>query len=325
MEVLHSYIDDNDHGSCAPTMSPKRRHRAAVRTGMAVAGVSAATYAHRRAHRARWAPPAGSVVETSLLSVRLLGDTGPPILLLHGLVASGLYWGGAFDRLADHHRLVVPDLLGFGRSPRPDHGYGPDDHVDAVRACLDDLGVDEPVVIGAHSLGGLIAIRLAFTDPERIDAVVAFGPPLYPDPAAARAHVTATSPMGRLFVLPGRSAENACRWVCDHRRLAARLAVLTHPGLPPEIAADAVQHTWSSYSQTLQQVILAAEGSTWLERISCPVHLVAGHHDPVVDHGHLRRLGDAHNNIELTERTGRHDLPLTHPAECMKVIAAARS
>jgi len=304
-------------------MAPTCRHCALVAAGIATGVASVATYGYRRGRRPRWTPPGGRVVQTSSLSVRVLGDTGPPVLLLHGLVASGLYWGGVYDRLADHHRLIVPDLLGFGRSPRPAAGYGPDDHVEAVRICLDDLGIDEPVLIGAHSLGTLIALRLGATHPERVTGIAAFGPPLYPDSGAARAHVTATSPMGRLFVLPGRTAERACRWVCDHRTLAARLAVLTHPGLPPEIAADVVQHTWTSYSQTLQLVVLAAEASTWLDQVKCPVHVVAGDHDPVVDHAYLRQLADAHHNIELHEQPGRHDLPLTHPAGCATRIAAA--
>ena len=307
-----------------PDMIRTPRQRATVVTGMAVVS-SAATYARRRAHRARWAPPGGHVVQTSSLSARVLGETGPPVLLLHGLVASSLYWGGAYDRLAAHRRLVVPDLLGFGRSPRPASGYGPDGHADAVLACLDDLGIAEPVIIGAHSLGSVVAMRLAAIHPERVDAIVAFGPPVYADPGVARDHVSATSPMGHLFVLPGRTAENACRWVCDHRKLAARLAVVTHPSLPREIAADAVQHSWTSYSQTLLQVILAAQAATWVDQIDCPVHLVAGDRDPVVDCAYLRRLADAHVKIELSEVAGRHNFPLTDPAECTAMIAAAQS
>jgi len=294
-----------------------------VAYALATVVVSAATYAYRRARRARWVAPSGRVVQTSSLSVRALGDSGSPVLLLHGLIASGIFWGGAYDRLADHHRLLVPDLLGFGRSPRPASGYGPDEHAAAVLACLDDLGIDEPVVIGAHSLGTLIALRLAVTDPGRVAAIVAFGPPLYPSPAAARAHAGATSPMGRLFVLPGRVAESACRFVCDHRILAAHLAKLTHPGLPPEVAADAVQHTWASYSQTLQLVILSAEASSWLEQVGCPVHLVAGDRDPVVDHVYLQRLAETHDNVDLRDQPGGHDLPLVRPAECRRLIAAA--
>jgi pimeloyl-ACP methyl ester carboxylesterase len=140
-----------------------------------------------------------------------------------------------------HGRRHRPDLLGYGRSPRPASGYGPNDHVRALLTCLDERDVSEPATICGHSLGGLIAIRLAATHPDRVNGVVAFGPPLYPDRQSALAHVGGTSPMGRLFVLPGRTAEIACRWVCDHRAVAAKLAVLTHPGLPPSVAADGVQ------------------------------------------------------------------------------------
>lgn len=264
-------------------------------------------------------------METSSLSVRVLGERGAPVVLLHGLIASGIFWGGAYDELARDHRLVVPDLLGFGRSPRPVSGYGTDDHVNAVVECLDDLGVTEPVVIGAHSLGTLIALRFAATHPDRVRAIVAFGPPLYPDPRSAREHVAATSPMGWLFVLPGRIAEHACRLVCNHRALAARGAMFSHPSLPHAVAADAVEHTWTSYSQTLQLVLLAAEASTWLDAISCPVQFVAGDHDPVVDLAYLRWLTGRHDHVGLSEWPGPHELPLTRPAECASVIAMTAS
>jgi len=288
----------------------------------ALVGASA-TYARRRAHRPQWSPPGGRSIRAASLRVRVLGDSGPPILLLHGLIGSGRYWGGAYDHLSNGHRLVVPDLLGFGGSGRPEHGYGPGDHVDAVVACLDALGVDEPVVIGAHSLGGLVGLRLAAFLPDRVASIIAFGPPIYPDAWAARAHVTQTGPMSRLFVLPGRTAEQACRWVCDHRALAARVAMIAHPSLPYEIASDGVQHSWSSYSETLQRVILGAEAAVWLDSIRCPLLFVAGDRDPVVDHDYLRGLPGAYDNVELREHAGGHDLPLTHPADCSAMIETA--
>ena len=298
-------------------------HRAVQAGALGGGAALTAGYLRRRARRARWEPPTGRAVPTRSLSCRVLGDSGSPILLLHGLVASGIFWGGAYDHLAERHRLVVPDLLGFGRSPRPASGYSPDDHARAVVACLDDLGITEPAVIGAHSLGVLIAMRLAATHPDRVSAIVGFGPPIYADPVAARSHVAATSAMGRLFVLPGPIAETACRWVCDHRDFAARIAALTHPGLPPEIAADAVQHTWASYSQTLRLVILAAEATTWLDDITCPVRLVAGDEDAVTDLAYLQHLADAHDNVELHVWPGSHDLPLVKAGDCAAMIAEA--
>jgi pimeloyl-ACP methyl ester carboxylesterase len=296
------------------------RPRSAWTLASLVAAGAAYAQRFRSPARTNWTPPDGRNVATSTLAARIDGEAGSPVVLLHGLVASGLYWGGAYGALARHHRLVVPDLLGFGRSPRPPSGYGPDDHVGALLTCLDELDVSEPVTVGAHSLGSLIAIRLAAIHPERVNSIVAFGPPLYSDRRSAAAHVGGTSPMGRLFVLPGRSAELACRWVCDHRSLAARLAVLTHPGLPPPVAADSVQHTWESYSETLTRVILANEGPEWLADVTHPVRLIMGDHDHVVEHRFLRRLAAEHDNVSAAMWHGGHDLPLADPGDCVRAI-----
>ncbi len=276
---------------------------------------------YRRARRAAgtWQSPAGEHRRAGALAVRTLGDAGSPVLLLHGLVASGIFWGSTYDRLARSHRLVVPDLLGFGGSDRPDCRYGPDDHVDALLECLDVLGVDEPVAIGAHSLGCLVGLRMAATHPERVTSVVGFGPPIYANRADARAHIGASGPMARLFALPGPAGELACNWVCNHRAGAARLAALSHPRLPGPIAAAAVEHNWISYSRTLTRVILDAEAADWLATIEAPVQLVAGNRDPVVDRQFLSHL-DATSNIALEIWSGRHDLPLVEAKRCATTI-----
>jgi len=300
--------------------------RYALSTGpLAALAVAAGAYARRRQSPARrnWSPPCGRDVQTCTLAARVKGTEGAPIVLLHGLVASGLYWGSAYDVLAENHRLVVPDLLGFGRSPRPPSGYGPDDHVRALLACLDELNIVEPVTIGAHSLGTLIALRLAATHPERVASIVGFGPPLYRDRPTALARVGRTSPMGRLFVLPGQTAERACRWVCDHRAIAGRLAVVTHPGLPPPIAADGVQHTWESYSETLERVILAADAFSWLAEVTHPVRFIAGDRDRVVDVAFLRLLEREYTNLSIELWPGGHDLPLAFPLDCRQAIGEA--
>jgi len=297
------------------------RARTVALAGLGVLATTAAVE-HRRARRAAriWRPPTGDHHRAGALAVRTLGDTGSPVLLLHGLVASGVFWGAAYDGLAEHHRVVVPDLLGFGRSDRPDHGYGPDHHVDALIECLDALGIEEPVTIGAHSLGCLIALRMGSSHPQRVAGVVGFGPPLYADRADARARIGASGPMARLFALPGPIAKFACGWVCDHHTIAARLAVLTHPRLPPAVAADALEHNWTSYSQTLSKVILDAGGADWLGTIDKHVQFVAGDHDRVVDRRFLVHLGAAHR-VVVQIWPGRHDLPLVEPERCATTIA----
>jgi pimeloyl-ACP methyl ester carboxylesterase len=252
--------------------------------------------------------------------VRILGDTGPPVVLLHGLVGSGRFWGGAYDGLAHGRRLVVPDLLGFGRSERPAGDYGPDDHAAAVVAALDALGIDEPITIGAHSLGCVVALRLATTLPERVVRITGFSPPLYPDVAAARRRIGASNPMARLFALPGPVAQAACRFVCDHRAVAAVVARLSHPSVPPPVAADAVQHTWESYSRSVKRCLLTAEPARWLSGLSRPVRLVAGLRDTVVDAPFLASLAARHPHVTLETWPGDHGLPLRDAARCSAAL-----
>jgi len=244
-------------------------------------------------------------------------------VLLHGLPSSGRFWGAEYDTLATHARLVVPDLLGFGRSPRPTGGYGPDDHADAVAATLHRLRVDdEPALVVGHSVGALVALRLAVRHPSLVAGIIGFGAPIYRDYNAARHQVAHLGPLSRLFGLDTRWAELACTWLCQrHRRTAARLAGHFRPDLPRALAADAVEHSWESFSETLTRVVLAAEAPTWLDQIDTPIHLIVGNQDPLVDTAFLDELSRTHPRVHLDVWAGAgHDLPLTDPRACRMAI-----
>ncbi len=295
-----------------------RRRRYLLGIGAALAGGYGAALLQRPA----WGESRAPIVKGGPLAVRVLGDRGPPVLLLHGLIGSGRFWGVAYDALGESRRLIIPDLLGFGRSDRPATGYGPGDHAEAVLDCLQSLGITEPVTIGAHSLGCVVALRLAALRPDLVERIVGFGPPLYPDRASALTRIGASSPMAKLFVLPGSGAEALCRLVCEHRSLAATFAVLTNPSTPPAIAADAVQHTWSSYSESLERCLLAGESGKWLAGAPVPIHLVAGITDPVVDNAYLDSVHARHANVSLDRWKGDHRLPLEHAARCRELIGS---
>lgn len=89
---------------------------------------------------------------------------GPPVLLLHGFPTSSFLWRREAWLLAQRMRVIVPDLLGYGRSQKPNAadlcegaqaGY--------VRELLTYLGIEELAVVG-HDLGGAVA-QLLLLDP----------------------------------------------------------------------------------------------------------------------------------------------------------------
>lgn len=94
---------------------------------------------------------------------------GEPVVLLHGFCCSSFTWREVIPGLAEHHRVIAPDLPGFGYTERPCNpqayrfaGLGR-----TVLDLLDRLGVEEAHLVG-HSFGGALALWLAERYPERV-------------------------------------------------------------------------------------------------------------------------------------------------------------
>src|SRR5919199_3261538 len=96
----------------------------------------------------------------------------PPIVLLHGLSANALAFGGLVAAgLSPAFRVVAPDLRGRGRTEKPAAGYRMADHTGDVLALLDALGLDR-VVLGGHSFGAFLAIFVAAHHPGRVSKLI---------------------------------------------------------------------------------------------------------------------------------------------------------
>lgn len=123
------------------------------------------------------------------LDVHLLeAGEGPPVLMLHGWPQHAGCWRSVIGLLADDHRLICPDLRGFGQSGAPGKGYDPATFaLDAV-ALLDALELERVAVVG-HDWGGSAAFQLALGHPERVSRLLVLNtaPPwIEPSPELVR-------------------------------------------------------------------------------------------------------------------------------------------
>jgi len=111
-------------------------------------------------------------VEVDGLPIRYLeAGTGPPLVLLHGAGDNSLDWQWVMPALAATHRVFAPDLPGSPDSARPAADYSPAFFERFVAAFVDALDIGRATFVG-NSLGGLIALRLALSEPERAGALV---------------------------------------------------------------------------------------------------------------------------------------------------------
>ena len=134
--------------------------------------------------------------------------SGPPVVLIHGMVNSSRHWESVALRLADSYRVIAPDLLGHGDSARPRGDYSIGAHAASIRDLLAAIGVERATIVG-HSLGGGVAMQYFWQFPQRVErlALVSSGG-LGPD----------VSPMLRSAAMPGVGALLA---VAANRRLLA--------------------------------------------------------------------------------------------------------
>lgn len=98
------------------------------------------------------------------------GD-GPPVLMLHGWPQHAWCWRKVIPLLAGDHRLICPDLRGFGWSGAPGTGYDGETFGADALALMDALDLERAHVIG-HDWGGFAAFVMALRRPERVDRLL---------------------------------------------------------------------------------------------------------------------------------------------------------
>ena len=166
------------------TKSPAMSRSGTIAIAAAVSAAATAAWVGARARRAeRDNPPAGDFIDIDGVDLHYVErGEGPPVVLIHGnavthadFIASGL-----MDRLARKHRVIAFDRPGFGHSSRPrDRLWTPAAQADLLRAALERLGIERPVVVG-HSMGTMVAMAMALNFPQNVRSLVLVGGYFYP-------------------------------------------------------------------------------------------------------------------------------------------------
>jgi pimeloyl-ACP methyl ester carboxylesterase len=207
-----------------------------------------------------------------------------PIVLLHGLAVSHRYLLPLARVLAPRHRVLVPDLLGFGFSSKPARALDVGEHAERVAAWLTGLRVPPACVLG-HSFGAEVAAAVAASHPEPLCALVLAGPTS--DPAARTR---------RGLIL---------RWLRDLPREAAWQV----PILARDIHAAGVRRVLRTVGHSVGNAI-----EDDVARVRVPVLVVRGERDPIAPAGWARQLG-----ATVTVAGAAHNVVATAP----RAVAAA--
>jgi pimeloyl-ACP methyl ester carboxylesterase len=125
-----------------------------------------------------------------------VAGSGPPIVLIHGMLNSSSHWRSVALSLARDHMVIAPDLIGHGDSAAPRGDYSLGAHAASIRDLLTAVGVERATIAG-HSLGGGVAMQFFYQFPQRVERLVLIS-------SGGLGHEV--SPLLRTAALPGVSA-----------------------------------------------------------------------------------------------------------------------
>ncbi len=246
---------------------------------------------------------------------------GEPLVLIHGFPTSSHLWQELVPLLPDGRRVVVLDLLGYGRSDPP--GELPLDikaHADRLLVLLDLLGINRACLIG-HDVGGGIAQAVAVKAPHRVShlcliASVAFDEWPSREVKMARATLPLTRHLPATWLL-GVLKSDLARGYVD-----ADLAARSIDRYIKQFATPAGRDLLVAHLEALDSADTTEIGAR-LGLVPAPTAIIHGAHDPFLSINSARRLQQAirGSTLEVLD-AGRHFLPEESPERLAEVIAA---
>lgn len=118
----------------------------------------------------------GEPLRMAYMDVAPATPNGRNVVLLHGRNFPSSYWAPVIRTLSDAgYRVVVPDQIGFGKSSKPTGDLHFDTLAQNTIALMDHLGIAQADIV-AHSLGGMLAVRIARAFPARVGRLVLTAP-----------------------------------------------------------------------------------------------------------------------------------------------------
>ncbi len=110
------------------------------------------------------------------------GGTGSTIVMLHGQPSWSYLWRNVIPHLEDKHRVIALDLIGFGKSDKPDIGYTVPEHAEYLQGFMDALKLKD-VTLVIHDWGSVLGFDYAANNPDNVKGI-AFMEALVPVPPA---------------------------------------------------------------------------------------------------------------------------------------------
>jgi pimeloyl-ACP methyl ester carboxylesterase len=257
---------------------------------------------------------------------RLAGQ-GPLIVLIHGITGRSEQWVPVIELLRERFTVLAPDMLGHGESAKPRGDYSLGAYAAGIRDIL--VGLDaEPATIVGHSLGGGIAMQLAYQHPEQCGRLVL----MCSGGISRDVHpiLRAASLPGSEIVLPLITHPRLLRVGQAFGRALGGLGLQAGPDVAEGLrgyASLSDRHARAAFLHTIRGVIdPLGQRISALDRLylaeAVPSMIVWGEHDPIIpaEHGRIAHEAMPGSRLELIPDAGHFPM-VSDPIRIARILA----
>jgi pimeloyl-ACP methyl ester carboxylesterase len=202
------------------------------------------------------------------------------VVLLHGIGRSSSIWQYvAADLSGKPYHLLAFDLLGFGNSPKPTWpNYTVDDHARAVIAAVERYRRQQrPLIFVGHSMGCLIAVRIAVLRPDLVSKLVLYQPPIYMGLPNKRRYNFRKDLYYRLYNRLIEEPETRSQ-VRLRRLLIQSTGIKVHP------------ETLQPFLKSLEYTIMGQTTLREMRHLTIPINIIYGSRDRLVIRGKTKNM-----------------------------------
>lgn len=246
---------------------------------------------------------------------------GQPVLLLHGIPGSAASWRQVARRLEHHAEVLVPDLLGFGSSDRPDdlatlHAQG---QAQAIADVLQALDIGSVAVVG-HDFGGPVALLLAREARCAVNRLGLLATNAFPNTPIPMPLAMLTWPgLGRLAA-PALFSRASLALMLRTGTGTPRPHLDPHTHLGDGRQSRAIRTVFEGSLRNLPELYTPVQQQ--LQAWSGPAFVAWGDRDPFFSVEQGRRTADAAGAHFVLFQNAGHFLPQERPDEVAAEIAA---
>ncbi len=254
--------------------------------------------------------------DTMSLNYEIVGSGERNIILIHGMAGTKNYWKKDLAQVTGKYRLLLVDLLGFGDSPKPQSEYSLEIQLAALENIITKEGFnDGNTLILGHSMGAVISLALFAKRPDWFVGATVIGLPIFESRDQFFEQMSSNSFFDKLAVSS-----------------YGKVFCILHPlyivkwfkpkNLTDDVFKDSKKHTWQSYYNSLNEVILKTDLYALTKSIRNRkilfIHSTDDEAAPIIN---VEKLARHFTSAKLMEvKDGDHQLFLKEPLEVWKAV-----